>query len=151
MKILRNLKEQYKFPEELFSFAETPTMLVDGEGKKLGWKIQKDIYLDVNEDVEQVLNTLIPILKKQKAVSIPDTERPDRVGFVCLNGYSIFFACDYFTWSYIKLQLLKALNKTTMDAEDIHFGTQIYKFLHNKVDEEHLTNLYNYLWEEATK
>lgn len=151
MLTLKSLKKRYKFPEELFSFAEAPTMLVDSEGKKLGWKLEKDIYFDLNDNVKQFLDTLIPILKKQKAVSIPDTERPDRVGFVCMNGYKIFFAVDYFTWSFIKLQLLKALNKTTMDAEDLHFGTQIYKFLNNEVDEAHLDKLYNYLWEEATK
>ena len=45
---LKHLKNCYKFPEEIFKdvFNENPVMLIDEFGKKIGWKIGKDIYLD---------------------------------------------------------------------------------------------------------
>ena len=151
---LKHLENCYKFPEEIFKdvFNENPVMLIDEFGKKIGWKIGKDIYLDFETDretIERVMGILIPLFRKYKAKSIPDTTR-DRLIFITINGFRFYFVVDYYTYKFILINYIaKALNLITQDATTFHTGTLAYRYLHNEIDDGYLDKVKQYLSEEA--
>ena len=131
-----------KFPDNIFTYSEKPAMIVDEKDNKIGFIDKKTIYLDFPNDkftLDKVMSILIPLLKKYKAKTIQDEVRPDRIGFITINGYKIFFAVDLFTYKYILANyILKSKNLVSEHVKDFHTGTLGYRYLQGEIDDKYL-------------
>ena len=153
--ISKSLENSLKFPDIFKATNNNPTLIVDENDNKIGYKYDREIYLDFNTDKEttdKIMTQLIEVLRKKKAKGIPDPNRPDRIGFLTVDGYSVFFTVDYITYKYIYVNhILKALNKVSEYGKDLHIGTLFYKFREGIYTEEDLDRAYEEMWREATK
>lgn len=144
-----------RFPSDLFVYCEEPRMLVDEGGKRVGFKLNKDIYLDFDtskENLRFVMDILMPIMKRYKAKSIVDNIRQDRLAFVLINGYTLYFAIDIFSYKYIYMNyFVKEWKIGTQDSGIFHTGTLAYRYFQGEIDDNYLEDIKQYLFEESIR
>lgn len=140
-----SLINSFRFPEDLFKRSSTPLPL-EYKDERIGVKIDDEIFLQLPAYVDEVMSTLIPIIKAKQPVFMADPNRPERYCIKLINGFTIYFACDYFTYKYLYIKYLMA-NQTTSDVDDVSTAVLGYKVLTGQMTPEQVKTHVESLWE----